>query len=482
MPRGDVPPSYGVAGVEGAHRPQAPYGPPEPRDAYGEGGHPRTGEPRMRERRVRDEYEAARPGSGVRGGHPEQREPGGGWGAGPAGRGPAGGNAPAGRVLQGTPGSALGAGRQSPGPRQEYIEAFEDDVFGRSAGGAASRMRAPAPRHPGAETRGGGRVPGPGAQGPGDRRPGPPGQWDGKGDGGPAVHQGGPDTGGLPRAAPPPRDPDEAGKGGGKGRVFTGVLALAVATVVALAVAGRLTGVGEPGSDGTEAGAVERGAAQEEPASRSDQGRAPEQVREPAQTYSERMGETFSLKPGFKGKGGFKAVGGDDEGAGGGDVVRYRVDVERGLPLDSELFARAVHKTLNDKRSWAHGGERSFERVAKGDAEFVVTLASSPTTDVWCAKSGLDTSEQNVSCDSASTDRIMINAYRWAQGSKTFGDDRIYSYRQMLINHEVGHRLGQNHVGCPRDGALAPVMMQQTKSLSTGPAKCRPNPWPYPRG
>jgi hypothetical protein len=156
------------------------------------------------------------------------------------------------------------------------------------------------------------------------------------------------------------------------------------------------------------------------------------------------------------------------------------VDVEKGLPLDSTLFARAVHKTLNDKRSWAGDGKRSFERVAKGDVDFVITLASSPTTDEWCAKSGLDTSEQNVSCDSASTDRIMINAYRWAQGSKTFGDDRIFGYRQMLINHEVGHRIGLDHVGCSEDGALAPVMMQQTKSLESDGKKCRPNPWVRP--
>ena len=112
----------------------------------------------------------------------------------------------------------------------------------------------------------------------------------------------------------------------------------------------------------------------------------------------------------------------------------------------------------------------------------MITLASAPTTDVWCAKSGLDTSVDRVSCDSASTERVMINAYRWAQGAKTFGDDKMFSYRQMLINHEVGHRLGFDHVGCPKDGALAPVMMQQTKTLKTGSAECRPNAWPHPRG
>nr|WP_240979439.1 DUF3152 domain-containing protein [Streptomyces sp. HNM0574] len=182
----------------------------------------------------------------------------------------------------------------------------------------------------------------------------------------------------------------------------------------------------------------------------------------------------------LKGSGTFRTVGGADKGPGEGQKLRYRVDVERKIGLDGDLFAKAVHKTLNDQRSWAHNGERSFERVSKGHADFVITLASPGTTDVWCMKSGLDTSEQKVSCDSAATERVMINGYRWAQGSKTFGDDRMRSYREMLINHEVGHRIGFGHVGCPKDGERAPVMMQQTKSLNIGGATCKPNAWPHP--
>ena len=46
----------------------------------------------------------------------------------------------------------------------------------------------------------------------------------------------------------------------------------------------------------------------------------------------------------------------------------------------------------------------------------------------------------------------MINAYRWAQGAETYGDAAMHAYRQMLINHEVGHRLGHNHVELPQAG------------------------------
>ncbi|WP_308403991.1 DUF3152 domain-containing protein [Streptomyces sudanensis] len=197
-------------------------------------------------------------------------------------------------------------------------------------------------------------------------------------------------------------------------------------------------------------------------------------------TYEQLMARQFPFDPAMKGSGEFEAVPGTDEAPGKGRKVRYRVDVEKGLGLDGELFARAVQETLNDERSWAHGGAMTFERISTGRPDFVITLASPGTTGVWCAKSGLDTTVDNVSCDSAATDRVMINAYRWARGAETFGPGAMLAYRQMLINHEVGHRLGHNHRTCQTPGAPAPVMQQQTKSLEIGGVKCRPNPWAYP--
>lgn len=195
--------------------------------------------------------------------------------------------------------------------------------------------------------------------------------------------------------------------------------------------------------------------------------------------YERRMGETYPVPAELEGPGTFDTVPGHDPAPGTGQVVRYRVDVEDGIPLDGRLFARAVQETLNDERGWGESGRRTFERVSTGPADFAVTLASPGTTGEWCAMSGFDTTVDNVSCDSGMTERVLINAFRWAQGSTTYGSD-ILGYRRMLINHEVGHRLGHRHSLCVRDGARAPVMMQQTLSLTTAGARCETNPWPHP--
>ncbi|MCX3059273.1 DUF3152 domain-containing protein, partial [Streptomyces beihaiensis] len=266
----------------------------------------------------------------------------------------------------------------------------------------------------------------------------------------------------------------------GKGATFTGVAAAAVVTVLAVVVAGQVADRHGHASRDAKAGATE--------GARTQGGRATSSAKPSPTplTYEQKMSEKVAFDPRLQASGKFETVPGFDKAPGTGKKYRYRVDVEKGIGLDGELFAQAVQKTLNDNRSWSHDGARTFERISSGKPDFVITLASPGTTAAWCKKSGLDTGGENVSCDSAATDRVMINAYRWAQGSKTYddvlGDKSIEPYRQMLINHEVGHRLGYNHVLCSRNGQLAPVMQQQTKFLTYNGITCRPNPWVYPKG
>ncbi|MEU1626234.1 DUF3152 domain-containing protein [Streptomyces sp. NPDC020096] len=281
-----------------------------------------------------------------------------------------------------------------------------------------------------------------------------------------------PDTVPGQRAASGPRPPTR--RRTPKGRVVSGVAAAAVVAALAVVAAGQFTG-GHPDRATDDAAKGNAGRVDGGEASRSDHRATPA-----PSGYDQAMAQRYPLDAKLALGGGFDAVPGHDPAPGRGQVLRYRVDVEKGLPLDGRLFADTVQKTLNDDRSWGHGGTRTFERVSSGTPDFVITLASPVTTGKWCAKSGLDTLDENVSCDSAATDRVMINAYRWAQGSDTYGPDKMHMYRQMLINHEVGHRLGHNHEQCAQQGALAPVMMQQTKFLTTDGRTCRPNPWPFP--
>ncbi|MET7655875.1 DUF3152 domain-containing protein [Streptomyces sp. NPDC005486] len=385
----------------------------------------------------------------VRGGHPEQLEDGGGWGdlrGRSAGTGqpviPRQRTMPQDGPRQGPrPGS-----RQ--GPRQDYLDAFgedDEDVFTRA-------------RTPFAPTR--------------ERDP----------------HSAVTDRDAASRATAP-ADVDGAPPTGGsvaargvKGRAFTGIAAAAVTTVLAVVVAGQVAAGGDDSVGSQSAAGRTRDAVTD--AARGDDRPTPSaspgaSAGAVAPTYAQRMSTKYPLSAKLKGSGKFDAIVGVDKAPGKGRKYTYRVDVEQGLGLDGELFAQAVQKTLNDARSWAHDGARTFERIHSGKADFVITLASPGTTAVWCAKSGLDTTEDNVSCDSAATERVMINAYRWAQGSETFGD-KMYAYRQMLINHEVGHRLGYSHVTCDKDGELAPVMQQQTKFLDHDGIHCLPNAWPFP--
>ena len=162
-------------------------------------------------------------------------------------------------------------------------------------------------------------------------------------------------------------------------------------------------------------------------------------------------------------------VGGRSAVAGRGSLLRFVVEVEGGLGVDRRAFAHAVETVLFDPRGWRTSGFQ-FQRVSSGPVDFRVALASPDTTDRLCAP--LRT-RGRYSCHA--NGRAVLNVRRWFDGAPSYGDD-VRRYRIYLVNHEVGHALGHGHTPCPAPGALAPVMLQQTK----GVAPCIANPWPLP--
>ena len=168
-----------------------------------------------------------------------------------------------------------------------------------------------------------------------------------------------------------------------------------------------------------------------------------------------------------------RAPGGTDR-HGSGTLMTYRVEVETGTRQSATAFAAAVDATLADPASWTGQGRWSLQRNSTNDADFVIRLATPATVDKVCATVGLDT-RGYVSCRAGKL--VMINLDRWLKAVPDYRGN-VASYRQYVINHEVGHALGYGHHACPGQGRLAPVMQQQTFGLKG----CVANGWPYVAG
>ncbi|MGY1835117.1 DUF3152 domain-containing protein [Blastococcus sp. SYSU DS0510] len=171
------------------------------------------------------------------------------------------------------------------------------------------------------------------------------------------------------------------------------------------------------------------------------------------------------------GAGSLSLVDGGSEVLGTGPLQRFIVEVEDGIGVDGAEFADAVTATLGDPRSWGNGGRLSFQRVGAGAAfDFRVSLVSPGSMETYCP--GVGTGGY-TSCRYG--DRAVINLARWATAVPHYEGD-IATYRRYVVNHEVGHVLGNGHVRCPGPGQPAPVMQQQTLDLQG----CVRNAWPYP--
>ena len=176
-----------------------------------------------------------------------------------------------------------------------------------------------------------------------------------------------------------------------------------------------------------------------------------------------------------QGAGTLSVVDGQGPVYGTGPLQRFIVEVEDGIGVDGYFFAQAVEDTLGDPRSWGSGGRMSFQRVGAAEAtagqfDFKVSLVSPGSMETYCP--GVGTGGY-TSCRYG--DRAVINLARWATAVPDYEGD-VATYRLYVVNHEVGHVLGNGHQPCPGAGQLAPVMQQQTLGLDG----CVKNAWPYP--
>ena len=109
----------------------------------------------------------------------------------------------------------------------------------------------------------------------------------------------------------------------------------------------------------------------------------------------------------------------------------------------------------------------NFEHKDQNDnIDFNIMFVSDSYIKRTCNFSGL-------SCADTKYNKIYINVDRWRKGSR-LSKLSLDDYRVYVINHEVGHILGRQHVKPGNSGTKVPVMVQQTLGIGN----CKPNPWP----
>ena len=146
----------------------------------------------------------------------------------------------------------------------------------------------------------------------------------------------------------------------------------------------------------------------------------------------------------------------------------YGIRIEPSLGLDPLCIKNLLFLILNNDLGWTNVAEKSFQLTSAEESDYVYIFASPNKTDELCAPI-----ETNSIYSCRNENNIVLNFFRWQEGAVDFKND-METYRIYLINHETGHILGWGHVGCPKEGAVAPVMMQQSK----GTDGCVPYGWP----
>lgn len=183
---------------------------------------------------------------------------------------------------------------------------------------------------------------------------------------------------------------------------------------------------------------------------------------------------------------------------GGGQVIgtgqrriKYRVEMENGINWGANVvwtapdFADRVDKILAEPLGWTLSAQHpvtnrdvnlsnaswSFQRVGGNDYDVQVRLATAGTVQRLCAQVGINV-DAVYSCRFGKT--LMINLTRWLNGADGYPVS-LADYRSAVINHEMGHFLGFDHMRCTGPGKPGPIMMTQTIDLQG----CVPNVHPF---
>ncbi len=150
-------------------------------------------------------------------------------------------------------------------------------------------------------------------------------------------------------------------------------------------------------------------------------------------------------------------------------IFTYNIGTRGDVAADLQEFSNQVSQTLNDSRGWSQLGAGFNEVNSGGGFTLYLAAASSMTSfssgcsEYWSCRVGTS---------------VIINQDRWLGATDAWNNagGSLRDYRHMVINHEVGHWLGHDHLSCSGAGQLAPIMQQQSIDLQG----CKFNAWPLP--
>jgi len=134
----------------------------------------------------------------------------------------------------------------------------------------------------------------------------------------------------------------------------------------------------------------------------------------------------------------------------------------------SDYEKKLIYETLNDPRGWYSLGYKFVERSKNYD----FLIKKKTTGEINNETKSMSLHNLSVTFKGYfETTEVWINRENWNSVPINFTGTHK-EYRQYLVQHEIGHVLGYDHVTY-RVGRKCPVMYQQTK----GTLKCKPNPW-----
>ena len=162
----------------------------------------------------------------------------------------------------------------------------------------------------------------------------------------------------------------------------------------------------------------------------------------------------------------------------GNGLITYTYCVAaRGEVGDLTEFANMFFSTLNDPRGWPRAGvifqenEGADPNTDPNACSMTLTLAAADQMTSFSTECS-----DEYSCRVGNN--VIINIDRWNNATEGWlnAGGTVERYRTMVINHEVGHRLGHldNELTCPAVNQPAPLMQQQSMDL----LGCVPKEWP----